>query len=455
MRRRQGFTIVEMLVAMALIMFIMAILSQAFVSGIGAFRVLKASGDMAEKLRATTQLLQRDLAADHFEGKKRLSNPNFWLNGPPQQGYFQIWQANGGNPEGLDFDGVTSFRTTAPGHTLAFTIKMRGNQMGDFLSASGPLSGVASFGPAESRYQNTSGGSYNYQWAEVAWFLQPQPDTTVADAATPAVPLFTLFRRQRLAVPDNSLVPQLSYTNQPSYINQYANPLNPLLSCLELSCWGNPAPPQPPPSPPTVVSPGSLYFNSPIDLTVPQRRFGGGNPLNFMSLAAELGNLGVSNPTLAGSDIQLNDVVSFDVRMLVPDIANEINALSLRGFQDPFVTMFTTYLPPTPASPPPPPANTNVFTYPVNYVTNPAYNPATGGPMVFDTWSSVNDSLNGPLGYQQWNLPPNQQTPPNQGTTIPLWSGTKGPIIQAIQIQIRIWDAKTNQTRQVTIVQAM
>jgi prepilin-type N-terminal cleavage/methylation domain-containing protein len=42
-------------------------------------------------------------------------------------------------------------------------------------------------------------------------------------------------------------------------------------------------------------------------------------------------------------------------------------------------------------------------------------------------------------------------------TSIPLWNPTtqQGPIIQALQITIRIWDQKTNQTRQVTIVQAM
>ena len=147
MRRRQGFTLVELLVAMALIIFIMAILSQAFVSATSTFRMLKASGDMAEKLRATSQVLQRDLAADHFEGKKRLSNANFWLNGPPQQGYFQVWQGSApsiiaGSPcyiEGYDLDnippnpGIGSYRSV--NHTLAFTIKMRGNQMGDFLSA--------------------------------------------------------------------------------------------------------------------------------------------------------------------------------------------------------------------------------------------------------------------------------------------------------------------------------
>src|SRR5262249_52868750 len=164
MKRRQAFTLVELLVAMALILFIMAILSQAFVSATDTFRNLKAAGDMAEKLRATTQLLQRDLAADHFEGKKRLSDPNFWQNGPPQQGYFQIYQGSAqttpdGTVEGADIDTIGSYCNTD--HALAFTIKQRGNQMGDFLSASAPLLAMmTNFGPSEVRYQSTSGGSY-------------------------------------------------------------------------------------------------------------------------------------------------------------------------------------------------------------------------------------------------------------------------------------------------------
>src|SRR5262245_61577955 len=51
MRRRSGFTIVELLVAMALILFIMAILSEAFVAGLKSVRDLKAVADMAERLR--------------------------------------------------------------------------------------------------------------------------------------------------------------------------------------------------------------------------------------------------------------------------------------------------------------------------------------------------------------------------------------------------------------------
>ncbi|HWG42213.1 MAG TPA: prepilin-type N-terminal cleavage/methylation domain-containing protein [Gemmataceae bacterium] len=411
MRRRQGFTLVELLVSMALIMFIMAILSQAFVAATSTFRNLKAAGDMAEKLRATTQILQRDLAADHFEGKKRLSNPNFWVNGPPEQGFFQILQGGADTPESPagDPSGINSFRST--NHALAFAIKLRGNQMSDFLSASTTgggaiLSGITSFGPPEARYQATSGGSYNYQWAEVAWFMVAQPDTTIADPTTgaPAQQLFTLFRRQHLLVPDNSLVP--------------AQPAGNIAQFQEISCWANGA---------------NLYFNSPLDITDPQRRFGGGTGA-FTPIPQGQG-------VLSGSDIQLTDVVSFDVRLLPMLPAGTPMPL------DPFVTLSQA---------------------PFTGFQNG--NPGFGGVMVFDTWTSINDGLGN--SYAQWNTP--GTTNPVPATSIPLWSSNpityntpypsgansitvtgSGPIIQAIQISIRIWDAKTNQTRQVTIVQAM
>lgn len=421
MRRRQGFTLVELLVAMALILFIMAILSQAFVSATNTFRNLKALGDMASKLRAVTQLLQHDLAADHFEGKKRLSNPNFWQNGPPQEGYFQIWQGSQPsnvvtvlpappNPcfiEGVDLDGIASLRTV--NHSLAFTIKVRGNQMGDFLSAGAPPQLLAAsnlFGPSESRYQTTS---YNYQWGEVTWFLQQSlnpstlaPETTPPDPLTgaPGVQLYTLYRRQRLAVPDNNLVTQ---ANTPP--GGIPNALAP--TCLELSCWPNPAT-------------GFLYFNSPIDLTVPQRRFGGNmvgpiypTPATYQTLTTQGATGG-----LAGADIQLTDVVSFDVRVLPMGVPVTTSV-------DPFLTLFDPW-----------------------FSTNFTYSPPAGVTgVVFDTWSSVNDGLS---TFSQWNVP-------NTATSIPWWNPTtqSGPIILAIQISIRIWDSKTNQTRQVTMVQAM
>ncbi|HTU21948.1 MAG TPA: prepilin-type N-terminal cleavage/methylation domain-containing protein [Gemmataceae bacterium] len=404
MRRRQGFTLVELLVAMALIIFIMAILSQAFASAMTTFRNLKALGDMAEKLRATTQLLQRDLSADHFEGKKRLSDSNFWINGPPQQGFFQIMQGSAGTLEGADLDTIGSYYST--NHSLSFTVKLRGNDMGDFFSATGGMAALSGlFGPAESRYQIESGGSYNYQWAAVEWFLVGSGSSTVS-----GVPLFTLYRRQALLVPDNNLV-------------QPVQPAGNLASFGELSCWTNGA---------------NLYFNSPIDITDPTRRLWGGS--------AAYTPIGATSPftapsvisILSGSDIQLTDVVSFDVRVLTPGVTNGI---------DPFVTLWQA------------PFNVLNTAGGINN-GNPAYFPANpAGPMVFDTWSSLNDGLIlPPTGYSQWNVA-------GQGTSIPLWNPNtgstispppeSGPIIQAIQISIRIWDYKTNKTRQVTMVQAM
>jgi hypothetical protein len=140
--------------------------------------------------------------------------------------------------------------------------------------------------------------------------------------------------------------------------------------------------------------------------------------------------------TLWGADTQLNDVISFDVRVLV---VNPVTGLpEISNGNDPFVTLFMV------------PNN-----YYNNVIQNPAfYNPNTptanaSAPAVFDTWSSLNDGLS---NYSQWNVS-------GHLTSIPMWNQTavppRGPIIQAIQISIRIWDFKTNQTRQVTIVQAM
>src|SRR5262249_52102999 len=110
--KRQGFTLVEMLVATALIIFIMVIFTHAFTAGMYAFLKLKTTGDMEERLRTAATILRQDLAADHFEGRKRLSDTTFWNNGPPREGFFRIWQ---GHPstfmtEGVDGDNIPSYR---------------------------------------------------------------------------------------------------------------------------------------------------------------------------------------------------------------------------------------------------------------------------------------------------------------------------------------------------------
>src|SRR5207237_8415253 len=97
MRRRAGFTITELLVAMALILFIMAVLSEAFVAGLESFRQLKSVGDMDQRLRTAMTLLRRDLDANWLQtGTKtnyKLSTLNFRQ---PTSGFFTI----GGNAPG-------------------------------------------------------------------------------------------------------------------------------------------------------------------------------------------------------------------------------------------------------------------------------------------------------------------------------------------------------------------
>ena len=255
MRRRQGFTLVELLVAMALIIFIMAILSQAFGAAMTTFRNLKASGDMAEKLRATTQLLQRDLGADHFEGKKRLSDPNFWLNGPPQQGFFQILQGRAGTSEASGYATVSAASITAritpwPSRSSCAAIRWATSSRPAAVPAASSWAISVRRRPVRAVSGRTSGGSYNYPVGRgrlVPATIGRYDQSPIPRPARRRVPLYTLYRRQRLLVPDNNLVP----TPQPA-----AN----LAQFQEIELLG-----------PTAS--GTVYFNSPIDITVPRRRF--------------------------------------------------------------------------------------------------------------------------------------------------------------------------------------
>src|SRR5215469_16475457 len=110
--RRQAFTLVEMLVSLALVLFIMVILSQALSIGLETFRQLKATGELDEKLRMASTILRQDLQLDHFEGKRRLSDSSFWIQGPPREGFFHIEQLGKSQLEGRDGDLIPSWIAT-------------------------------------------------------------------------------------------------------------------------------------------------------------------------------------------------------------------------------------------------------------------------------------------------------------------------------------------------------
>lgn len=402
--RRQAFTLVEMLVSLALVLFIMVLLSQALSTGLETFRQLKSTGEMEGKLRMAGQILRQDLKLDHFEGKRRLSDPSFWTQGPPREGFFHIEQGSPSTVEGVDGDGIPSYY--AINHRLHFSIKLRGSQRDDFLSANVPvgpplsplLSSTTTYFdfPPDARFQdpaipNVQWAPYNSQWAEAAYFLWPN------GSQAGGTPLYSLYRRQRLAVPNNQYL-NWGTPTQGIRINN-ANDLKALPLKLwqysGISCQKNK---------PDNSIPDFLYFNNPTDLTVPERRFGMlpqpqsyGMASNYQPLQ-DLANLALSPADYQrGSDLLLTDVLSFTVRVLSQDI-------------DPY--NFTDLKPLTGLNPlgiPWPPVR------------------------IFDTWSSVQDEL-----YTYY------------GTSAPM------PIrINALQITLRVYDLKTQQTRQVTIIQDM
>jgi len=419
MRRRTAFTIIELLVAMALIVFIMAILAEAFVEGLKTFRNMKAIGDLNARLRMAQSMLRDDLSKDHFEGKRRLSDPYFWTFGPPKEGFFRVWHGSQlyiPKPPGVITPGVAPFYNEgspdgipsyyATDHWLQYTVKKRGNNRQDFFGAAVPGgSPLWSLGTPDSRYQD-SNASYNSQWAEVAWFLRPTGTTAGA------LPLFTLYRRQKVIVPSTVLATgnDLNYQAPGPFARTAPN----LSDYLEVST--------------STSGQGKLFFNSPRDVTIPQRRFGMNPAVNaglpfrsdkqlrypiFASppspeyLPDDEDSLVAQGPpanpavSCEGQDVILTDVLSFVVIPIFSGVPTE------------------------------------------NWPNNNKFFPQNAS--VFDTWSNAADDV---YDYTLWDQPTDGKGNPN-----PVMVPNNQSVITGLQISIRVWDAKTTQARQITIIQ--
>src|SRR5262249_16224671 len=141
MRCRRGFTLIELIVAMGLIVIVLTVLAQAFGKGLETFGRLKALGDMADRLRAAAHVIRRDLRDEHFEGSFRLSANDFGTLRRPSAGFFAIKQFAPSVLEGQS-NGINSYCSPPPvppgSHVLYFTVKRRGNTEQDFFYANVP-----------------------------------------------------------------------------------------------------------------------------------------------------------------------------------------------------------------------------------------------------------------------------------------------------------------------------
>jgi|694.fasta_scaffold57730_5 prepilin-type N-terminal cleavage/methylation domain-containing protein len=398
--RQNGFTIVELLVALALVLFIMSIISQVFVDASEAFRSARSKAELTEKLRFITQTLRADLRSRHFENGRKLSDSDFWKVGPPKAGYFRI-EHKTNLPEYAP-DGVTQISNSlgeplisgnpTAGHVIAFTGFQNGQNANDFYSVQSPTNpsflawkNGGGLYPQDSRFEDNS--TFNSPDAEIAWFLGPDApgfskEFPMQDelGAPATIKVFSLYRRLWLLAPNNPAAPMPIVTPTE---NISVNPTPPL-SDINFGQWNTEFP------------------NSDVPI---RRGLGFGFTPNAVS---NWKNPNFNPLNVATAPYLIADnILSFTVEVL-PE--NDTKFLTLQ----------------------------NAF-----------------GSRVFDTWSSR------PYGgndFSKWNVPGDLASIPMIPSTAPM--GTLPPRIIAIRVTIRLYDTNnalspSKTTWQATLVEPL
>src|SRR5262245_41479438 len=211
--QRSGFTLVELLVATALILFIMAIIAQMFGSGSKTFSNMRNAAHLSSNARTGINVIRMDLSREKFGSPTNPRGGPYVMNQrldqtqwePPAQGYFELFQGDPpvifepGTGSVADGEGIYSTRAGfANSHRMRFTMKLSDQQTApaDLLCAQyhprlAIETGVNLYTPfAPTIYS---------QWAEVAYFTMPNGSMTPTN-----LPLFTLHRRVRLLPSQNS-----------------------------------------------------------------------------------------------------------------------------------------------------------------------------------------------------------------------------------------------------------
>jgi type II secretory pathway pseudopilin PulG len=460
-RTRQGFTLVELMVAAALAITIMWILAESFKMGIDFARSARSTGEMMNQLNNAGQIMNRDLNAQHFlvlhpglnNNNGKLSSQrldllcqggNFTSPGEytPPNGYFQIVSPPPVNPASSMLDNGEGFLlNTMPGGTtpltsFSFTIYNPTGLPQNLFSAT-----------------DMNGNPYAPQRAaEVTYFLQ-QSGQTPPTPGLASQPLFTLFRRQRLVAAntndqavlqqqvnlalqntggfsDSSPQDVISITVLPTQPQQtfQVNTLSNFGTPYTVSPSGTMQPialrgiggPTPPPAGTQVVSP----------TRVPQV------PLSSSSSAA----------TRAGDDVLLNNVLSFEVlpawdpNIFVQQPWTPAGSLAPLPTPRPFTIQNTGGNLNFNASSSP--LNSN---YPFDNLPQMRLNPAAQ-PFTFDTWLALPGTTANPmLTWNNFSVVMSNPATGQNPNLLPM------PIrVTALQITLRIYDPKTKQARQNT-----
>jgi prepilin-type N-terminal cleavage/methylation domain-containing protein len=472
---RRGFTLVELMVAVTLVIFIMVILTEAFKSGIDSFRNLRAAGELAERLRSAGTVIRNDLAAPHFESNGLNAHKNEFLRDqrldlpkwqPPDRGYFRIWQGSQSTPENSDSEGISFSRATD--HALVFTSAFEADEPGAYATGRVPVLHTALNANNQDKIwhvnnQDLSAFSGNYsgvptdpyryasRWAEIALFLRATGSNTTDTNGGAGIPLYSLHRRVRVIprTPTNPS-PQFEIDTSIANVSNYERDYDMSVSPNQVSTNY---------APPSMSTPAKYLFNNLAMLTDWRVRM----DCNYVSTTsganARAGGLflwggqfrngpraivDLSRPstTDGGDDILLNDVISFEVKAWYRALPGLTPAISdsptVGGTDTPFADL------------PLPSFGRN------QYFRNSAAR-------IFDTGMNpkITDDaidLNATGWKMDWETATDNAAAQRFGylTTDPRAANFVPPLrihIKALQIKIRVWDVKTRTTRQVTIVQ--
>ena len=188
-RIRSGTTLVELLVAAAMSIMIMWLLTWCYQQGLASFSNTKAHADLMDQERMVTSVMTRDLLADHFlndsskpngghmvrDQRLDLTSPTYV---PPKSGFFYAFSP-AGSIEGVDGDTDGFQSSISTNHILQFTSILPGGPPEQMFNADVPF-GTVTTGPTYGRA------------AEISYFLVPTGQTLGGTQ------LNNLMRRQRL-----------------------------------------------------------------------------------------------------------------------------------------------------------------------------------------------------------------------------------------------------------------
>ncbi|QJW97479.1 PulJ/GspJ family protein [Frigoriglobus tundricola] len=235
---RRGMTLVELLVAAAMSIMVMWLLTWCYQQGLGSFSNTKSQGDLMDQLRQVSSLMTRDLTASHFEPDDTRANLGLRVsdqgivggstNYTPPHGYFTAMSKTYTVNEGSDGYGFQS--TYSTGHSVQFTALLPGGPPQNLFCAD--LTGASGSTPQ----------AYYGRAAEIAYFL----DSTPTGATPGGTPLYNLRRRQRVCGINSDDAAAYDLSGAPSNTSDVmstagSSPSWTVLPLRQLSVSGNPS----------------------------------------------------------------------------------------------------------------------------------------------------------------------------------------------------------------------